>query len=201
MLPRDNNLQNLALYAPRQALAMLLGVPRVPFVGNIQLQFTTSSTDAAPVVEALDQNLTQDTVIERVSFSLFQEDSFAGNVFQAQYFANLKQSTGVSVSVAVFGGPKYDVNTQPTPLENFADMFAVTWPQGWPLAKQSNVRVTGYLTQTPVSVPYDVNIALLGWQFLDKSIDNLSDDDARKALGKLGFPTVDLSLLLPQATT
>ena len=201
MLPRDHQIANLALYAPRMALAMLLGVPRVPFVGDILLQFTTSSTDASAVVEALTENLTQDTIIERVSFSLFQPNSFAGSVFQSQYFAYLKTCTGVGVSVAVFGGPKYDVNTQPTPLENFADVLAVTWPQGWPLAKQSNVRVSGVLLETPTSVPYNVNVTLLGWQFLDKAIDNMSDADARTALAKLGFTTVDLSLLLPQATT
>jgi hypothetical protein len=48
MLPRDQNIANLAIYAPRFAYAMIAGVPRVPLVGDFLLQFTTNSIDAPP---------------------------------------------------------------------------------------------------------------------------------------------------------
>lgn len=199
MIPRDHDIKNLALYAPKFAYAMLIGVPRVPFVDDIQLQFSSSTVNAPPVTANFDNNLTQDTLIERVSYNLFQQNSFAGSPFQSTYFNQLKQSgaTGIGLRMDVYGGPKYAVNGTYTDLGNLSDVLAVTWPQGWPLYKQSNVKVSAILLNTPVSVPYDCTITFLGWQFLDKTIDDMSDADARSNLRKLGIETPDLQNLLP----
>ena len=199
MQPKTYDVKNLALWAPRVAYAMMIGVPRVPFINDIPLQFSASTVNAPPVVSNFDNNLTQDTVIERISYNLFQQNSFPGSPFQSLYFNQLKQSgqTGVGIQMQVFGGPKYAVNDTFTDLGNLADVLAVTWPEGWPLYKQSNVKVSAILTQTPVSVPFNVTLTFLGWQFLDKSIDDMSDQDARERLRKLGIETPDLSILLP----
>lgn len=199
MQPKDHDIRNLALYAPRVAYAMLIGVPRVPLIVDVPLQFSSSAVGAVPVEASFQNNLTQDTLIERVSFSLFQQNSFPGSPFQSLYFNQLKQSglTGVGVQMAVYGGPKYNVNDSFTDLGNLVDVFAMTWPQGWPLYKQSNVKISAILMQTPVSVPFDVIITFLGWQFLDKAIDDLSDAEARARLRKIGIETPDLAVLLP----
>jgi len=195
--PRDQNVKNLALYAPRVAFAMIAGVPRVPFAVNIPLQFSSSAVNAPPLVASFQNNLTQDTIIERVSFSLFQQNSFPGSPFQSLYFNQLKQSgrTGVGVQMQVFGGPKYAVNDTYQDIGVLLDVFAMTWPEGWPLYKQSNVKVSAILTETPVSVPYGIDLQFLGFQFLDKTIDSMSDAEARAALRKLGIETPDLSVL------
>jgi hypothetical protein len=198
MLPRDHDVKNLAIYAPRVAFAMIAGVPRVPVVLDIPLQFSSSTVNAPPVVQSFSNNLTQDTLIERVSFNLFQQNSFPGSPFQSLYFNQLKQSgqTGVGIRMDVYGGPKYAINDTFTDLGNLVDVFAATWPEGWPLYKQSNVKVSAMLTQTPVSVPFNVTLTFLGFQFLAKEIDDLSDADARARLRKLGLETPDLSLLI-----
>jgi len=162
--------------------------------------FSASTVNAPPVVASFQNNLSQDTIVQRVTFGLFQQNSFPGSPFQSLYFNQLKQSgvTGVGINMAVFGGPKYLVNNSDsfTDLGNFFDVFAVTWPEGWPLAKQSNVKVSAVLTQTPVSVPFTVNVTFTGFQFLDKVMDDLSDEEARDRLRKLGFESPDLSTLL-----
>ena len=198
MQPRDHDIKNLAIYAPRAAYAMIVGVPRVPFIADIPIQFSSSTVNAPPVEQSFNNNLTQDTIIERVSFNVFQQNSFPGSPFQSLYFNQLKQSgqIGVGIQMQVFGGPKYAINDTFTDLANLADVFAVTWPQGWPLYKQSNVRVIATLTQPPVSVPYNILISFLGFQWLDKSIEDLSDAEARNRLNKLGIETPDLSPLL-----
>jgi len=197
MEPKDHDIRNLALYAPRFAFAMVVGVPRVPFIADIPIQFSSSTVNAPPVEQSFQNNLTQDTLISRVAFDLFQPNSFPGNPFQSLYFNQLKQlgRIGVGVQMQVFGGPKYAINDTFTDLGNLADVFGVTWPAGWPLYKQSNVRVIATLTETPVSVPFNILISFLGWQFLDKTIDDMSDADAREALRKLGFETPDLAVL------
>jgi hypothetical protein len=198
MQPRDHEIRNLALYAPKIALGMMAGVPRVPFIADIPIQFSSSTVNAPPVVQNLQNNLTQDTMIERVSFNLFQQNSFPGSPFQSLYFNQLKQSgiTGVGVQMAVYGGPKYNVNDTFTDLGNLADVLALAWPQGWPLPKQANVKISAILSQTPVSVPYNVGITLLGWQFLSKELDDMSDEEARARLRKLNIDTPDLKVLL-----
>jgi len=203
MLPHDHDIKNLALYAPRIAYAMVAGVPRVPFIVDIPFQFSSSTVNAPPIVQSFQNNLTQDTLIERVSFNLFQQNSFPGSPFQSLYFNQLKQSgqTGVGVQVQVFGGPKYAINDSFTDLGNLVDVFAVTWPQGWPLYKQSNVKVSAVLLQTPVSVPFNVTLTFLGWQFLDKTIDDMSEADARDRLRKLGFEVPDLAKVPPNVKT
>lgn len=198
MQPRDTEIKNLALYAPRIAYGMVVGVPRVPTVIDVPIQISSSVVNAPPVEANFVNNLSQDTVIERVSFNLFQQNSFPGSPFQSMYFNQLKQSgrTGVGVRVDVYGGPKYAVNDTFTDLGNIADVLAISWPAGWPLPKQSNVKILALLTDTPTSVPYDITVTFLGWQFLEKSLDDLSDNDCRERLRKLGFETPDPNILL-----
>jgi hypothetical protein len=198
MQPRDHEIRNLALYAPKIAFGMMAGVPRVPFIGDIPIQFSSSTVNAPPVVQNFQNNLTQHTIVERIAYNLGQQNSFPGSPFQSLYFNQLKQSgqIGVGVQLAVYGGPKYNVNDTFTDLGTLADVFAVAWPMGWPLEKQSNVKVSAILQQTPVSVPFNVTLTFLGWQFLSKELDDMSDTEARDRLRKLGIETPDLKVLL-----
>lgn len=192
----DINIRELALWAPRIAYGLVVGVPRVPVVLDIPLQFTSSAVDAPPLSASFDNNLTQDTVVEKVSFTLFQQNSFPGSPFQSLYFNQLKGQTGVGVQMQVYGGPKYVVNDTFIDLANIADVLAVAYPAGWPLFKQSNVKLLAILTQTPVSVPFDVNVSFLAWQMLDKTIDDISDAEARDRLKKMGIEVADVKALL-----
>jgi hypothetical protein len=198
MQPHGQNINDLCLWAPKLAYGLVVGVPRVPFVVDVPIQFSSSTVNAPPVVQNFANNLTSDTVIERVSYNLAQQNTFPGSPFSALYFNQKKQSgqTGVGVKLAVFGGPKYEINSPFTDLGNLMDVLAVTWPSGWLLPKQSNVRIEAILTETPVSVPYNVTITFCGWQMLDKVIDDLSDEVARARLRKLGFVSPDLAILL-----
>jgi hypothetical protein len=194
----DESIRNLALYAPKLAYGLVVGVPRVPIVADIPLQFSSSTVNAPPVVQNLQNNLTQDTVIERISYNLSQPNTFPGSPFSSTYFNQLKQSghTGVGIQMQVYGGPKYAISDSFVDLGNLADVFAITWPSGWPLPKQSNVKVSAILTQTPVSVPFNVTITLLGWQLLDKTVEDISDSEARARLRKLNIDSPDLALLI-----
>ncbi len=192
------SVKDLAIWMPKLAYGMIVGVPRVPFIVDVPIQFSSSTVNAPPVVQNFANNLTQDTIIERVSYNLAQQNTFPGSPFQSLYFNQKKQSgaTGVGVKLAVFGGPKYEINSPFTDLGNLVDVFAVAWPSGWPLPKQSNVRIEAILTETPVSVPFNVTISFLGWQLLDKTIDSLSDEEARARLRKLNIESPDLAVLL-----
>jgi hypothetical protein len=194
----DESIRNLALYAPKLAYGLVVGVPRVPIVADIPLQFSSSTVNAPPVVQNLQNNLTQDTVIERISYNLSQPNTFPGSPFSSTYFNQLKQSghTGVGIQMQVYGGPKYAISDSFVDLGNLADVFAITWPSGWPLPKQSNVKVSAILTQTPVSVPFNVTITLLGWQLLDKTVEDISDSEARARLRKLNIDSSDLTILI-----
>jgi len=197
MDPRDD-VRNLALYMPKLAYGLVVGVPRVPFVVDVPLQFSSSVVNAPPVVASFDNNLTQDTIIQRVMYSMVQPNSFPGSPFQTLFLNQMKQSgsTGVGVKVDVFGGPKYATSDTFVDAGSFFDVIASTWPSGWPLFKQSNIRVAAILTQTPVSVPYTLTLTFAGFQLLDKSIDDLSDAECRKRLRTLGIESPDLAILL-----
>jgi hypothetical protein len=54
------------------------------------------------------------------------------------------------------------------------------------------------LTNTPPSVPLTVTVSLIGWSFLDKSLDDLSDEEARRRLKVMGFDVPDVSMLVDQ---
>jgi hypothetical protein len=196
MQPRDHDIRNLALYAPKIAFGMVAGVPRVPFLADIPIQFTSSAVDAPAIVASFDNNLVSDTIIDKVSFTLFQQNSFPGSPFQSLYFNQLKGQTGVGIKLDVYGGPKYAISDTPVDLANLFDVMAMMWPSGWPLYKQSNVKVAAVLFQTPVSVPYDVHILFNGFQFLDKIMEDLDDSEARCRLRKLGIESPDLATLL-----
>jgi hypothetical protein len=196
MQPKSENVRDLAVWAPKIAYAMVVGVPRVPFVVDIPIQFTSSAVDAPAIIASFDNNLTQDTIIEKIAFTLFQQNTFPGSPFQSLYFSQLKNQTGVGVKFDVYGAPRYSWQDTYIDLANVADIWASTWPNGLLLPKQSNVKLSAILFQTPVSVPFDVNVTFLGWSALDPDIDALSDNDARCRLRKLGFDVPDLSILL-----
>jgi hypothetical protein len=196
MQPKDTDVRNLALWAPRIAYGMVAGVPRVPFVVDVPIQFTSSVVDAPAIVASFDNNLVSDTIIDNVSFTLFQQNSFPGSPFQSLYFSQLKSQTGVGVKVDVYGSPKYATADTPVDLANLFDTIKLAWPSGWVLYKQSNVKISAILFQTPVSVPFDVHILFCGFSFLDKVMDDMSDTDARCRLRKLGIESPDLAELL-----
>ncbi len=199
MSPTVENVKDLAIWAPKLAYGMIVGVPRVPTILTIPLQFSSSTVNAPPVVGSFENNVTQDTYIERVSFNVTQQNSFPGSPFQSLYANQLKQSgaIGVGAMVAVFGGPKYFVSDSFVDIGELFDVFAVTWPNGWVLMKQSNVKISAILTETPVSVPLKVVVTFLGFQLLEKDVSDLSDEEARRRLRKLGIETPDLAVLLP----
>jgi hypothetical protein len=194
----SNDVRALALYAPKMAYGLVIGVPRVPFVVDIPFQFSSSVVGAIPIVNSFKNNLTQDTVIQRVSYNLFQQNSFPGSPFQSLYFNQLKQSgkTGVGIQLDVYGGPKYATSDSFVDVGNFFDVLAMTWPGGWVLFKQSNVKISAILTETPVSVPFQMTLSFQGFQLLDKSVDDLADDECRRRLRKLGIESPDLSVLM-----
>ena len=178
MSVRAEQIRDLALYQPKLAYGLMVGVPKVPFIAELPIQFSSSTVNAPPVVTNLLNNLTTDTIVERLSYNLFQQNSFAGSPLQSLYFNMLKQSgaTGIGIQLQVYGGPKYGISDTFVDLGNLADALAVAWPAGWPLPRQSNVQVSAILTQTPVSVPYGATITLLGWQLLDKTVEDSNRD-------------------------
>jgi hypothetical protein len=200
MLPdsRDARIADLILTAPRLAYGMIIGARRAPFVIDIPIQFSSSTVNAPPVVQSFQNNVSLDTLIERVTYNLDQPNTFPGSPFRSLYFNQLKQSgaTGVGIQMDVYGSPRFTVSLDFVDLGNLFDVLAFTWPAGFELPKQSNVKLSAILTQTPISVPFNILVTFAGWQATDASLDGLSDDDARERLRKLGFTVPDPKVLL-----
>jgi len=200
MLPdsRDARIADLILTTPRLAYGMIIGARRAPFVIDIPIQFSSSTVNAPPVVQSFQNNVSLDTLIERVTYNLDQPNTFPGSPFRSLYFNQLKQSgaTGVGIQMDVYGSPRFTVSLDFVDLGNLFDVLAFTWPAGFELPKQSNVKLSAILTQTPISVPFNILVTFAGWQATDASLDGLSDDDARERLRKLGFTVPDPKVLL-----
>ena len=200
MLPdsRDGRIADLILTAPRLAYGMVIGVRRAPYTIDIPIQFSSSTVNAPPVVQSFQNNVSLDTLIERVTYNLDQPNTFPGSPFRSLYFNQMKQSgaTGVGVQVDVYGSPRFSWNLTYTDLGNLFDVLANTWPNGFEIPKQGNIKMSAILTQTPISVPYNILVTWTGWQCVDSSLDGLSDDDARERLRRLGFSVPDPKVLL-----
>jgi len=197
--PTSSNVRDLALHNPRAAYGIVVGVPRVPFIGNLVATFQSAATFAVPVEADLDTTIVQDTWIQRLNYSIIQPNSpFIGSPFDTLSQSMFRFVPGISATMQVQSGPRYYVNQQPTPLENLADLLAAGWPAGWPLFKYQSVQAQFILTNTPPSVPLTVTVSLIGWSFLDKSLDDLSDEEARRRLKVMGFDVPDVSMLVDQ---
>ena len=72
MSVRAEQIRDLALYQPKLAYGLMVGVPKVPFIAELPIQFSSSTVNAPPVVTNLLNNLTTDTIVERLSYNLFQ---------------------------------------------------------------------------------------------------------------------------------
>jgi hypothetical protein len=198
-LPSAAGILDMAFWNPRCALGIILGIPRVPIVMNVPVTFNSPATNATPLAGALDTTITQETWIQRINYSIIQPNSFPGNVFKAQSDYYFKFSSGINVQLEINSGPRYVTNINPTPLEDIADLIAENWPSGWPLFCEQSVKAFFTLTQPPPSVPLIVTLSFLGWQFIDRCIDRISDEYARCELRKLGIysPSLDLLRLGP----
>ena len=199
MQPHASLVRDMAMENPRAAYGIVVGVPRVPFVGNMVGNFQSNATFAVPVLGDLDTTIVQDTWIHRINYTLLQPNSpYIGSPFDSLSQYCFKQIPGISVMFQVQSGPRYYLNQQFSPLENVVDLMAQGWPSGWPLFKYQSIEAQFILTNPPPSVPLTVTVTLLGWQFLDKSLDDISDEEARRRLKVMGFDVPDLSMLVDQ---
>lgn len=197
--PSPAFVRDLALENPRAAYGIVVGVPRVPFVGNLVAAFQSAATFAVPVIADLDTTIVQDTWIHRINYGIIQPNSpYVGSPFDSVSQANFKYVPGMSTRIMVQSGPRYFLNQQFCPVENIADLLAVGWPAGWPLFKYQSVQADVILTNAPPSIPIILTITLLGYQFLDKSLDDISDEEARRRLKVMGFDVPDVSMLVDQ---
>src|SRR5208283_4680368 len=95
--PVPTNVRELALSNPRAAYGIVVGVPRVPFVGNLVAQFQSAATFAVPVLADLDTTIVQDTWIQRINYGIIQPNSpYLGSPFDAPSQAAFRYVPGVS---------------------------------------------------------------------------------------------------------
>lgn len=193
-LPSAAGILDMAFWNPRAALGIILGIPRVPIVMNCVVTFNSPAVGAVPLIGALDTTIVQETWIQRMNYSIVQPNSFQGNVFKSQSDYYFKFTPGINVQLEINSGPRYVTSIEPTPLEDIADLLACAWPSGWPLFCEQSIKASFSLTQPPPSTPLVVTLSFLGWQFLDRCIDRISDEYARCQLRKLGIfsPSLDL---------
>lgn len=186
-------LADLAFWNPRAALGIIMGIPRIPIAMNARTRFDCAAPDAAPNVGALDTIITQETWIEQVKFTITQPKSFQGNVLKPQHDYYFQFTSGVDVQAEINSGPRYVLSIEPTPIQNFANVLGCCWPAGWPLFCEQGLRIWFRLREPPPSIPLFVTMTFLGWSFIDKCIDRISDEYARAKLRELGInsPSLD----------
>lgn len=197
MEPTPVDIARLALYDPIAAYGLMLGIKRLPIHLPVAATFSSFTVPQAPIVGDLAVTIANRTWIQKINYSLSQPNEFAGNIFKPLYDACLKYHPGISVQVAILGGPRYVTAPAFVPLENVADLIDPSWPAGWVLQKQQSIQVQFQLTDPPSTTspngpPYTVNMTFTGWQFEDPRMDDVSHEDAIAALQEAGICTLRL---------
>ena len=187
MEPTPVDIAKLALTDPVSAYALMLGVPRTPYFMTAQGTFSSLALNQLPIDAPIDSTVSQRTWICRIDFALQCPNAFPANALQSLYIASLKASPGVSVTINVLSGPKYDLAPFPTPLENVTNAFNDTWPSGWLLYPQQSIKVSYQLTAAPAAAPYTIATTFSGWQFLDPTVDTMCADEAVAKLAQAGI--------------
>jgi hypothetical protein len=198
MEPVPQKIAELAVYDPIAAYGILLGIPRIPFVANSSVSFSSFDLEAAPLSAGLDTTIAYRTWISNLTYTINPVGQFAGNVFQTQYASYMRTGTGIGIKATVQSGPKYPLMGSFTALENFVNVFASTWPAGWQLYKQQNILTEFLLTAVPGGddtnlSAYNVSLTWNGWQFIDPSLDDMDADCARECLREMGIWVPDFS--------
>jgi len=196
MEPKAVGILDIALWDPIAAYGIITGMPRIPVQMNCTASFNSFSLDQIPVEGDLDTTICNRVWISRIDYSLALPNVFAGNIFKTLSDAMLRVGQpGVGVKCTVHGGPRYTITPNFTPLENFTNVITDMWPAGWPLYRNQSIKTEFVLTGSPPSTapnvpPYNITVTFTGWQFLDPTIDEMSVDDARARLHKMGVPTI-----------
>lgn len=205
-------MSELAIRDPVAAYGIALGIPQIPWsasmsgvfptltVGSVAVPSFGPATGVIPVSVTFDPSVIpqQRTWVNNMNYTLYCPNVFPNQVFKPQFDANLKLTTGIIVKLEVFGGPKYVVSPNYTPLENLVNLIRSDhWPAGWPLFKFQTIEGLFQLIQSPGGVPPvdgDHNNGSLyftltfnGWQFADCTIDNMDPKCAADRLRAAGI--------------
>jgi hypothetical protein len=192
MEPAFVDLELLARYDPVAALGIHLGIPRVPFMMNAGVSFSSFTVGAKPLEAALDTTIDRRTWIDNITYSLDLPNVFAGNILKTQFDGWLKEHPGVSVAMQVLSGPKMLFSFAPVPLENIATIVTKRWVCGWTLYKLQTIKCEFNLTSAPPATapngpPYNVTMTFGAWQFEQYSLDEVTPREAVLRLRKDGF--------------
>lgn len=197
MQPRIyNDIERLALIDPVAALGILMGVKTAPVSFNATATFSSYTLGQIPIVAPLDQVIQARTWLDSATYDIQVPNAFIGSVFQSTSLRNLRASPGISVQTTVLGGPKYLVTPNFTPIDNYVNIFASRWIDGWQIAKLQTIQTQFMLTAIPFgdaagTPPYVVTLTYNGWQFLNCSLDDICAADAIRILNDkygMGIP-------------
>lgn len=167
------SIHELAISDPVAAYGIWMGIPRVPFYFSLFGSFSTLSTNVGLPVKAASPlaAIAQRVWIRDINYSLQVPNINPNNVFKPEFDARLKESPGISVKLAILGGPPFPESMGFEPLEGVTNLIrADRWPVGWPLFPQQVVQGTFVLTQSPGGLPsgmgpYNFVVTFNGWQF------------------------------------
>ena len=188
----EQTIEALAARDPVYALAVALGIPRVPYGWALQGIFA-DTTNFDVIVQALQQEpLAQRTWVRRAKFSIWLPNYFPNQVLSTLAASQLRAETGVLAQVWSYDAPKFIIASF-SPLETlFGGDGADDWVRGWRIERQGALKADLQLQQGPGGTttnvgPMTVNLQFLGSQFFDPYIDEVSPYEARCVLEASGF--------------
>lgn len=188
--PQGDRIQDLVYWDPVSAYAIVRGVKRLPWSWNIKVTFSTFAVGAIAEGDS-DTTLNCRTWVDNMTYRVDVPNVFAGNIFKAQFDAELRKNTGVDMRLESGDCPRFAESITYTPLENVINVLASRWPKGWRLDPFAGLRASFLLVRPPPAVapngpPYIVTVTFNGWTLGDPCFDEMSDGEARCCLRKLG---------------
>jgi len=178
---------------PRLALARALGVPFQPWVFNVRATFDSSDVDTISD-QGADSKVNQDTVIDSMIVRV-TDDNVPDNVFSPQngYFTNYQ--SGIEATLDVLGAPRYTVAPKFTPLSTLAELInPATWPMGWVLTYQQQVKMTFFARNPLAHFPTTVVCTFRGWSPVGDMFVQMPNEGAIAQLQAMGVAIPDTYL-------
>jgi hypothetical protein len=190
----------IARHNPRLAYILeCLRVPLAPVMYPVQVTFNTAGQPTQPQAGRLPRPMSSDMWITALEYTVRCATAFAGSPLKPQYDQGIKLNPYIDVFMRFEGAPSLNENnritTVPMPLETVAKAAGNPDPYNsavgnWHvIQKDQDLLVDFYMHRTlgANEVPYEVTLAVKGYQIDGCCLSDIRLGDAKSCLLKMGL--------------
>lgn len=186
-----NDLRLIALYNPRLALMLVRGQPVNPRAYTMEVRFTQTSVDQAPVDSRFAEQFYQDCWLQQITYTLHRPSYLTGSPYKCQSDDYTARRPYVEMYIRLEGAEHNELIENFAPLENIAAThsdraFAC---RGFVIPSRTNIKSQSRILRTlgETEVPYIIKMTFSVLELTGCNLRSVDESVAIEQLQRIGL--------------